>query len=84
MSSSPPNASYDGALASDMGNVANAHIDPDLPMFDTDPLNNPPPQGMVLGKGGHHASVIVQHLHAYAMAVGSTQKFMADNKARNK
>ena len=73
MSSSPPNASVDGALASDPGNVANADIDPVS-------VNNPPRQGMVLGKGDHHATVIVQHLHAYAKAVGFTQKFMADNK----
>ena len=65
MSSSPPNASYDGALASDMGNVANVAIDPDLQMFDTVSVNNPPRQGMVLGKGDHHASVVVKHLHAY-------------------
>ena len=67
-------------MASDLGNVANADIDPDLPMFDTVSVNNPPRQGMVLGKGDHHASVIVHHLHAYAKAVGFTQKFMTDNK----
>ncbi len=57
-------------MASDLGNVANADIDPDLPMFDTVSVNNPLRQGMLLGKGDHHASVIVQHLHAYAKAVG--------------